>query len=159
MNEVLENYDRGWDYDCELIIWVHCDKSFDEFTASLQSIVDPLTIENNRFNMGDIACRIEETTMPAPNFDNVPSGTYQFKVVVSTTGAIIWSYFNRQFALSLAIGIRTKFMATYLITNEENKFVLYSGTHKPNYLNPSYESWQSGELNAFRSKDDIEVGT
>jgi hypothetical protein len=149
--------DRGFDYDFELVIWVHADKTYGEFLESIQAIVDPVKIINGKFFIGEIGCLIEKVKYPAPIFIGLPDVDYQYKIIVDTPGHLIWGGFCRQFAMSLTGGIRTRFESTYLVTNDQGRFVYYSGTNKSRYLNPHYDSWKSGEFNAFKDEDSIEV--
>ena len=156
-NQIL---DRGFDYDYELTIWIQPvnQKSFCDFKESLSSIIHPLELCSNEFELGGIACRISEVQKQPPTFDNVPYAKYVFCITIDIPGEIIWGLIARQFAIALTVGIRTKFESRYLVTNEEDCFILFSGTNLPQYINSNYESWNNGELNGFRHIDAVAIG-
>jgi hypothetical protein len=152
--------DRGLDYDCELIIWiapVH-KKSLSEFQKSLDFIIEPLKVVSNEFAVGGIYCNISEATEQPPEFSGVPIEKYDFCITVETNDLIIWGLIARQFAIALTIGIRTRFESRYLVTNDDDCFILFSGTNLPQYINANYESWKNGEFNRFKSEDSIAIG-
>ena len=156
---IKEEYDDDWNYD--LLIWVKADKSFEEFEQSLSAIIDPVVIEEQKFQLGAIRCKISIPESTAPKFLGVPAQDYNFLISVQLETCLIWGCFDKQFALSLTIGMRAKFQCHYLVTTDDEYFVMYSGTNLPLYFNPGYPPWRSGELNLFRNRQnkqkDIEV--
>ena len=162
MNITSDNaiLDRGFDYDYELSIWIQPvnQKSFCDFKESLRSIIHPLELSLNEFNLGGISCRISEVQKQPPKFDGVPSEKYAFCITIDIPSEIIWGLIARQFAIALTVGVRTKFESRYLVTNEVDCFILFSGTNLPQYINSNYESWNNGELNSFRHVDAVAIG-
>ena len=153
-----DEYDDDWDHD--LLIWVKVDKSLEEFEESLSAIIDPIPIQDQEFQLGAIRCKIIIPESSTPTFPGVPKEVYNFVISVPVVTYLIWGCFDRQFALSLARGMRSKFQCRYLITTDNEYFVMYSGTDLPPYFNPGYPPWQSGALNAFRNQnrqEDVEV--
>lgn len=157
MNESNNNeiIDGDWDYD--LSIWVSTEKSLEQFEKSLSDIIEPLTIEDHCFDLGKIHCEIEEVSTQPKNYEGVPVQEYKFKVIVPTVTYLIWDLFDKRFAFSLTLGMRTKFACRYLVTNDDDNFIMYSGANLPVYFNSNYPLWLSGELKPFRGSDAIEL--
>ena len=150
MNESTNNeiIDDDWDYD--LSIWVSSEKSFEQFENSLSDIIEPIPIVDHCFDLGAINCTIEEVDIQPQNYAGVPTQEYKFKVTIPVVTYLIWGLFDRRFALSLTLGMRTKFTCQYLVTDDDDNFIMYSGTNLPVYFNLNYPPWLSGELNVFR---------
>jgi hypothetical protein len=142
-----DTFDDDWDY--EIWIWVETEKSLAQFEESLARIIAPVTLDNHEFSLGAINCKVLPTEEQPPSFPGVPNAHYSFIIIVPVVTYIIWSLFDKQFALSLTVGMRTKFNCRYLVTADEEMFVMYSGTNLPIYINRKYAAWQSGELDQF----------
>jgi hypothetical protein len=146
-------FDDDWDY--EIRIWVETDKSLSEFEESLATIIAPVTLNNHEFSLGAINCKVLSVKEQPPNFLGVPNARYSLMIIVPVVTYIIWSLFDRQFALSLTVGIRRRFNCRYLVTADEEMLIMYSGTNLPIYINRKYPAWQSGELNQFLQGEKI----
>jgi len=142
-----EIIDDDWDYD--LILWVSSNKSLEQFEESLSDILEPIPIVNHSFDLGKIHCVIEEADIAPKNYAGVPIEKYQFKVIVPVVTYLIWGLIDRRFAMSLTLGLRTKFTCKYLVTDDSENFIMYSGTNLPVYYNANYPPWMSGELGSF----------
>ena len=156
MDNEKQFFDEEYGYD--LLVWVETSKSFDEFESSLTQIINPITIEKHKFKLGAIDCEIRSVNPgDAPTFPEIPSAEYHYCVMVPKVDYLIWGFVDLQFAFALTLGLRTKFSCRYMVTAEDDFFIAYSGTNLPMYLNTFYEPWVSGELNAFRQLENIEV--
>jgi len=156
MDNEKQFFDEEYGYD--LLIWVETSKSFNEFESSLAHIIDPISIDNHKFKLGAIDCEIRKVNPgDAPTFPEIPSAEYLYCVIVPKVDYLIWGCIDLHFAFALTLGLRTKFSCRYMVTAEDDFFIAYSGTNLPMYLNIFYEPWVSGELNAFRQLENIEV--
>ena len=156
MSETPEYFDEEYGY--ELLIWVETAKSITEFESSLSHILDPIPIEDHKFNLGAIKCEIRNLTPhDAPTFPAIPSAIYRYCIVVPIVDYLIWGCIDRQFAFALTLGIRTKFSCRYMVTADDDFFVAFSGTNLPMYLNTCYKPWVTGDLALFRQAENIEV--
>lgn len=155
MNDSINNeiIDDDWDYD--LSLWISTDKSLEEFEQSLSDIIYPVSISNHHFELGAIKCTIEEVNTQPLSYPGVPNQEYSFRIIVPIVTYLIWGLFDRQFALSLTTGMRSKFTCQYLITDDNDNFIMHSGTNLPVYINLNYPPWSSGELNVFRRKVEV----
>ena len=157
LNSMTDQYtytfDEDWDY--EIWIWVETDKSLAQFEESLAKIIAPVTLNNHEFSVGAINCRVLAAEQHPPSFPGVPDAQYSFIIVVPVVTYIIWGLFDKQFALSLTVGMRTSFNCRYLVTAEEEMLIMYSGTNLPMYINRKYEAWQRGELNQYLQRGNI----
>ena len=158
-DQYTETFDDDWDYDIRL--WIETDKSLSQFEESLAKIIAPVTLNNHEFSLGAVDCKVLSAEQQPPNFTGIPDAHYSFIIIVPVVTNIIWGLFDKQFALSLTVGIRTRFNCRYLVTADEEMLIMYSGTNLPIYINRKYPSWQRGELNQFLKEGNIvelEVG-
>ena len=140
-----------------LNIWVESSKTQNEFERSLSSIITPIEIHNHRFSMGQIeASIVANRSQSQPVFEGVPNYHYSHRIDVEVVDYEIWASLDKVFAFAIASRIRTKFTTNYLMTVDEEIFVQFSGTNKPQIINSSYPPWNSGELTHFlQIKDKI----
>src|SRR5687767_12225762 len=117
------------DLDYEIWIWVETDKSLAQFEESLTKLIAPVRLNNYEFSLGAIHCKVMPAEEQPPSFPGVPHAHYSFIIIVPIVTYIIWGLFDRQFALSLTVGMRAKFNCRYLVTTDEEMFIMYSGTN------------------------------
>ncbi len=138
-------FDDDGDYDLRIL--VRCEKTYSEFLSSLQVILAPTQVHAGGFSLGAIECTINERPESIPRFPGIDDAPYNFEIVVPISTAIIWGYFDVQFALALTQGMRKKFLCEYLLVADDDYFVMQSGTSKPICINRGYPPWNSGILN------------
>lgn len=142
-------WDDDWDYP--LSLWVDTNKTQGEFVASLSRVVYPIPIAKDRFTVGAIECEIVTPKESAPRFDGVPSHDYRHAVIIGTTTAMIWGFFDKQFALALAFGVQQRLTCRWLLEAENEMFVAYCGTNLPLHFNSLYPAWSSGAYAGFKA--------
>ncbi len=141
-----EYWDDDWDY--EICIWVQVDKSFEEFVASMKKLIAPISFDESNFSLGKIGCRIERNTNTSPVFDGVPEEEYFYLIKIPISTDLIWSAFDKPFAMGLVLTMKHSFRCKYLITADDDFFVTFSGSSQPWYINTRYRPW-GAELQTF----------
>jgi hypothetical protein len=132
-----DNWDDDWDYN--LLIRVKVDKTFSEFEKSISKILYPIKITNHTFSLGPIVCTIDTIEKQAPDYSGIPKEDYNFMISVPCVTYIIWGLIDKHFALAIVEGMRAKFECKYLVTADDDCFILYSGTNLPYYINTRYQ--------------------
>ncbi|MCA9643192.1 MAG: hypothetical protein KC492_20985, partial [Myxococcales bacterium] len=109
-------YEREfWDTASRVDLFVACPKSLDEFTSSLNVVVEPLHFEGASLAVGAINLSCAEISAQPPAFKALPSPHYT--CLVSSSGPSpfgFWGTLQWHLVAALSASIRTRFSCQYL---------------------------------------------
>src|SRR4051812_19231834 len=138
-----------WDDDepYDFSVWVESTKSLSDFEAIVGNVIAPVEIHDHKFAIGESECTIRPIGEDQPpSFPGVPVAQYGFRIDVPTQPWDFWGSIDRIIPFALSAGLRGKFSCKYLITADDDFFVLFSGTNQPRYYNSLFPPFGTGEL-------------
>ena len=142
----MSEFEIDEDWETDISIWIATSKTTEEFLASFSQVIEPVKIKNGTLNIGGIEILVREVSQQPRLYNGVPKDNYTYEVLVSTTQGLIWGCFDKKVVYAITLGLRSKFVCSYLVTTNSDDFLFYSGTNKPYYINLNYQSCIDGEL-------------
>jgi hypothetical protein len=157
MKEFLER--EFWDTANRVELFVACPKSLEEFTASLDAVLEPLRFEAGSLAIGAITLSCSSVSAQPPVFEALPVPHYTCLVsVAGPTPFGFWGALQWHLVVALSTSIRTRFSCQYLALLERRAVLFYSGTNERCLVN---ERWPAhvayGSLLAGKSTLHVNV--